>query len=73
MTNKVFVGIDTSNYTTSCAISDFDGKILEKKEQLLELFEKCEENKQQLIQQKNMWVYLAQQIEQQLKTSSSKT
>lgn len=29
MTNKVFVGIDTSNYTTSCAISDFDGKILE--------------------------------------------
>ena len=29
MTNKIFVGIDTSNYTTSCAISDFNGKILE--------------------------------------------
>ena len=29
MANKIFIGIDTSNYTTSCAISDFDGKILE--------------------------------------------
>ena len=28
MSNKVFVGIDTSNYTTSCAISDETGKIL---------------------------------------------
>ena len=29
MADKIFIGIDTSNYTTSCAISDFDGKILE--------------------------------------------
>ena len=28
MSNKVFVGIDTSNYTTSCAISDESGNIL---------------------------------------------
>ena len=28
MSNKVFVGIDTSNYTTSCAISDEKGNIL---------------------------------------------
>lgn len=27
--NKVFLGIDTSNYTTSCAICSFDGKIIE--------------------------------------------
>ena len=28
MTNKCFVGIDTSNYTTSLALCSFDGEIL---------------------------------------------
>lgn len=28
MANKYFIGIDTSNYTTSCAIADENGKIL---------------------------------------------
>ena len=28
MNNQIFVGIDTSNYTTSCAISDSNGNIL---------------------------------------------
>ncbi|MBQ7226533.1 MAG: peptidase M22 [Clostridia bacterium] len=35
MTKKVFVGIDTSNYTTSCAICDEDGAILESYKELL--------------------------------------
>ncbi len=29
MQNKVVIGIDTSNYTTSCAVCDFNGTILE--------------------------------------------
>ena len=33
--NKVFLGIDTSNYTTSCSVCTFDGKILENYKYLL--------------------------------------
>ena len=29
MTDKIFIGIDTSNYTTSCAICDINGNIIE--------------------------------------------
>ena len=35
MKNKVFVGIDTSNYTTSCAICDLNGFVLENYKALL--------------------------------------
>lgn len=35
MQKKVFVGIDTSNYTTSCAICDSEGVILENFKELL--------------------------------------
>ncbi len=35
MNKKVIVGIDTSNYTTSCAVCDFDGVILENYKELL--------------------------------------
>ncbi len=35
MQNKVFVGIDTSNYTTSCSICDLNGNILENYKALL--------------------------------------
>ena len=28
MAEKIFIGIDTSNYTTSCAISDSKGNVL---------------------------------------------
>ncbi|MBE6673690.1 MAG: peptidase M22 [Ruminococcaceae bacterium] len=35
MTKKVIVGIDTSNYTTSCAICDMDGVVIENYKELL--------------------------------------
>ncbi len=35
MLNKVVIGIDTSNYTTSCAVCSLDGRILESYKQLL--------------------------------------
>lgn len=35
MKNKVVIGIDTSNYTTSCAVCDFNGVILENYKELL--------------------------------------
>lgn len=35
MSKRVFIGIDTSNYTTSCAVCDYDGVILENYKALL--------------------------------------
>lgn len=35
MQNKVVIGIDTSNYTTSCAVCTLDGRVLESYKQLL--------------------------------------
>lgn len=35
MKNKVFLGIDTSNYTTSCAVCDINGKVIENYKVLL--------------------------------------
>ena len=35
MKNNVFLGIDTSNYTTSFAISDYDGNIIKNYKMLL--------------------------------------
>ena len=35
MNNKVIIGIDTSNYTTSCAVCSLDGVILENYKELL--------------------------------------
>ena len=35
MQSKVVIGIDTSNYTTSCAVCSLDGRILESYKQLL--------------------------------------
>ena len=35
MNNKVIIGIDTSNYTTSCAVCSLDGEILENYKELL--------------------------------------
>ena len=35
MKNKVFLGIDTSNYTTSCAVCDTNGNIIDNYKVLL--------------------------------------
>lgn len=35
MKNKVFLGIDTSNYTTSCAVCDINGKVIDNYKVLL--------------------------------------
>ena len=37
MTNKVYLGIDTSNYTTSLAICNEDGKIIANIKKLLDV------------------------------------
>lgn len=37
MTKKAIVGIDTSNYTTSCAVCDIDGVILDNYKELLQV------------------------------------